>query len=78
MPRPRRLSLEYATALLVLQEAKVRAGTDFIVCMSADYPEVLSASATGNPFLPVNQDDDALPTKAAQYVKAANTVLGIN
>ena len=41
----------YLSNLMILKEAKVKSGSEFIVCTGADFGDALSASATGRPVL---------------------------
>ena len=41
----------YLSNIAILQEAKVKAGSEFIVCTGADFADALSASAAGKPVL---------------------------
>ncbi|MBQ1390136.1 MAG: cell wall-binding repeat-containing protein, partial [Firmicutes bacterium] len=68
----------YTSNLAILEEAKVKAGSEFIVCTGADFADALSASATGKPVLLVG--GNALLAEQKEYLKAVKpgrfTIIG--
>ncbi|MBQ6662422.1 MAG: cell wall-binding repeat-containing protein [Firmicutes bacterium] len=68
----------YTSNLAILQEAKVAAGSEIIVCTGADFADALSASATGKPVLLVG--GNALLAEQKAYLQAARagrfTIIG--
>ncbi|MBQ6663884.1 MAG: cell wall-binding repeat-containing protein, partial [Firmicutes bacterium] len=61
----------YLTNLEILKEAKIKAGSQFIVCTGAEFADALSASATGKPLLLVAGTGKTLTAEQKAYLQSA-------